>query len=126
MHSDPVADLATRIRNSARAGNQKVNVLNSKLNIEILKTLQTELFIKSFCVSKDDNLIINVDLLEDKSSIQINRISKPGRRVYKKSKEIKPVLRGLGIFVVSTSRGVMPGYKAYKQGVGGEILLEVY
>ena len=128
MHSDPIADMATRIRNALHAGASSVTMPHSKIKEAIAQLLKSESFVEGFRlekVGKFENLVI--DFNKDKKTISsIVRVSKPGQRQYRKASEIQSVRNGYGIAVVSTSKGVIAGYNAYKQGLGGEILLEVY
>jgi small subunit ribosomal protein S8 len=128
MHSDPIADMATRIRNALHAGSSSVAMPHSKVKEAIAQLLKSESFVAGFRLEKAgkfESLVI--DFNKDKKTISsIVRISKPGQRQYRKASEIKSVRNGYGISVVSTSQGVIAGYKAYKQGLGGEVLLEVY
>ncbi len=127
MHSDPISDMATQMRNALMAGHKSVNVPYSKLKEAIIVLLKTEKFIKDYKIEKIDKFEeIKIIFDEDKEIRNIKKISKPGQRIYVKSSEMKSVKNGMGIAVVSTSNGIMPGYKAYKAGIGGEILLEIY
>jgi len=129
--SDPVADMLTRIRNGASAEFAKVDIPGSKLKIEIARVLREQGFIKNYKFVEDDKQgILRVYLKyagEKRPAIcGLKRISKPGRRVYSKSKEIEPVLNGLGISIVSTSKGLMSDKQAKKQNLGGEVLCNIW
>jgi small subunit ribosomal protein S8 len=129
--SDPIADMLTRIRNGAKARFNSVDVPGSKLKTEIAKILKDEGFIKNFKFLKDGKQgILRVYLKYGSNQSEViyglKRISKPGRRVYVKSDEIKPVYNGMGISILSTSRGIMTDKKARKENVGGEILCNVW
>jgi len=129
--SDPIADMLTRIRNGAKARFNSVDVPGSKLKTEIAKILKDEGFIKNFKFLKDGKQgILRVYLKYGQGQSEViyglKRISKPGRRVYVKSDEIKPVYNGMGISILSTSRGIMTDKKARKENVGGEILCNVW
>ena len=129
--SDPIADMLTRIRNGAKARFNSVDVPGSKLKTEIAKILKDEGFIKNFKFLKDGKQgILRVYLKYGPGQSEViyglKRISKPGRRVYVKSDEIKPVYNGMGISILSTSRGIMTDKKAQKENVGGEILCNVW
>jgi len=127
MHSDPIADMATRIRNAILAGHSQVVLPYSKIKEFILKVLQKEGVINDFNIQKSEDFEeIVVSFNQNNNLKSIRRISKPGRRHYVKFSEIKPVRRGFGFLVISTSKGVMTGLDAYRQKVGGEILLEIY
>ena len=124
--TDPVADMLTRIRNALRAKKQDVSVPSSKLKGEILKILKEEGYIEGYT----QNGVIKVRLKygpEDRSVItEIKRISKPGKRVYVDVGGIPRVMNGIGIAVISTSRGIVTDEAARKLGVGGELLFTVY
>ena len=129
--TDPVADLLTRIRNANMAGHDQVEVLGSKLNLELVKILHSEGFVKNYDVTKDKSQSrIKVGLKygprKEKVITDLKRVSKPGRRVYTKRGDIPRVLAGLGIAIVSTSRGIMTDREARRQGVGGEVLCYVW
>lgn len=129
--SDPIADMLTRIRNGAKARFNSVDVPGSKLKIEIAKILKDEGFIKNYKFLKDGKQgILRIYLKYGSGQSEVvyglKRISKPGRRVYVKSDEIKPVYNGMGISILSTSRGIMTDKKARKENVGGEILCNVW
>ena len=124
--TDPVADMLTRIRNALRAKKQDVSVPSSKLKGEILKILKEEGYIEDYT----QNGVIKVRLKygpADRSVItEIKRISKPGKRVYVDVGGIPRVMNGIGIAVISTSRGIVTDEAARKLGVGGELLFTVY
>lgn len=129
--SDPIADILTRIRNGVKARFNSVDVPGSKLKTEIAKILKDEGFIKNYKFLKDGKQGILRIYLKYGSGQSVvvyglKRISKPSRRVYLKSNEIKPVYNGMGISILSTSRGIMTDKKARKENVGGEILCNVW
>ncbi len=129
--SDPIADMLTRVRNGVKARFNSVDVPGSKLKTEIAKILKNEGFIKNYKFLKDGKqgiLRIYLKYGPDQSVVVygLKRISKPSRRVYLKSNEIKPVYNGMGISILSTSRGIMTDKKARKENVGGEILCNVW
>ena len=129
--TDPVADLLTRIRNANMAGHDQVEVLGSKLNLELVKILHSEGFVKNYEITKDKSQSkIKIGLKygprKEKIITDLKRVSKPGRRVYTKRGDIPRVLAGLGIAIVSTSRGIMTDREARRQGVGGEVLCYVW
>lgn len=128
--TDPIADLLTRIRNiSMTSHKDSVIVPYSTQKEEILKVLTKEQYILGFNKDKDENgfdiLIVELDP-EKKDLFEFKRVSKPGQRIYKKAKNLEPVMDGLGISIVSTSQGLMSNKEAYRQKLGGEILLEVW
>lgn len=129
--SDPIADMLTIIRNGGKAGFAKVDIPGSKIKIELLRVLKKQGYIKDFKFLEDQTQgIIRVYLKyvsEGQPTIfGIERVSKPSCRVYSKSKQIKPVLNGLGISIVSTSKGLMTDKQAREANVGGEILCNVW
>jgi len=129
--SDPIADMLTRIRNSGKAEFAKVDIPGSKVKLEIARVLKEQGFIKNYKFVKDDKQgVIRIYLKyagEKKPAIYgLQRISKPGRRVYSKAKEIQPVLNGLGISIVSTSKGLMTDKQAKEMNLGGEVLCNIW
>ncbi|MBU0577598.1 30S ribosomal protein S8 [Patescibacteria group bacterium] len=127
MITDPIADLLTRIRNAIKAKHEKTIVPYSKLKVAILEVLKNKKFIVDFQVEKNGpfgDVIINLN--PEVKSLNLKRVSKPGQRIYLKKDQLKPVLNGYGISVVSTPRGVMTGDEARKSGVGGELICEVW
>ncbi len=126
MMTDPVADMLTRIRNGAAANHTKVDMPASKIKANICKVLKEEGFIRNFKVLvKDNNLTLRIALKDD-AIIGIQRVSKPGLRVYKGYREMPRVLSGLGVSVVSTSAGVVSSRKAKAMKLGGEVLCNVW
>ena len=130
MVIDPVSDMLTRIRNAIIRKHKNVQIPSSKFKVEIAKILQEEGFIHSFDIVKDGNFSnIKIDLKYDsrKSPVikKIQRISKPGLRVYVNKNEIPRISGGLGTSIISTSKGLMTGSKARAIGVGGEILCSI-
>jgi small subunit ribosomal protein S8 len=131
MHSDPIADLLTRIRNGSRAHLVTVDIPHSKIKIELVKILEQEGYIVSHEVSNETKFpTIRVTLRYDaKRKPIINhiaRISKPGLRVYKPVSEIRPQRSGLTTQIISTSAGLMTDREARRRKMGGEVLCEVY
>jgi small subunit ribosomal protein S8 len=131
MMTDPIADMLTRIRNGSNAKHDSVDVPASNVKKEVAKILLDEGFVKSYDVIDDGKQgIIRVDLKygnENQKVISgIKRISKPGLRVYVKSDEVPRVLGGLGIAVISTSKGIVTDKIARKEGVGGEVVCYVW
>jgi small subunit ribosomal protein S8 len=128
--SDPVADMLTRIRNAAKAQKPTVEIPSSNLKVELAKKFEMYGFVKKFVVLEDSKQGIIKMLLnykEGKSVIQgVERVSKPGRRVYSSSEEIPRALNGLGFFLVSTSKGILSDHECRRQNVGGEILCKVW
>ena len=127
MITDPIADLLTRISNAVRAGHERTSVPYSKLKTTILDVLKKNKFIVDFKVSKSGSFDeIEIMLNPELHTLNLKRISKPGQRIYLKKNQIKPVLRGFGISVISTPKGVMTGVEARKNGVGGELICEIW
>ncbi|MBW1612768.1 MAG: 30S ribosomal protein S8 [Deltaproteobacteria bacterium] len=129
--TDPIADLIVRIKNAIMASYDKVEVPSSKIKINIVKILKFEGYIRNYKIIKDSKqgiLVIYLKYNEDKSSVikGLKRISKPGCRVYSRHKKIPRVLNGLGINIVSTSKGVLTDREARKIGIGGEIICSVW
>ncbi len=129
--SDPIADMLTRIRNGAKAEFAKVDIPGSKLKVELARVLKEQGYIKNYKFLEDEKQgVLRVYLKyagEKKPAIYgLERVSKPGRRVYTKSKEVKPVLNGLGISILSTSKGLMTDKQAKKENVGGEVLCNIW
>lgn len=129
--SDPVADMLTKVRNAAMARHEKVDIPASKLKLEIVKILKTEGYIKNFKrVTQDGSNCIRVFLkYDDKNTSVIHgleRVSKPGRRVYSGYKDLPRVYNGFGTLIVSTSVGVTTGKKACEKQIGGELLCKVW
>ncbi|GAC16397.1 30S ribosomal protein S8 [Aliiglaciecola lipolytica] len=122
---DPIADMFTRIRNGQLASKVSVAMPSSKLRVSIAKVLKDEGYIADFAVTGDVKPVIEVALkyFEGKKVIEsIERVSRPGLRIYKKKDELPKVMGGLGIAIVSTSKGVMTDRAARKAGMGGEII----
>jgi len=131
MHTDPIADLLTRIRNANMLSQPSVEVLTSKLKENIVSVLEEEGYIKGYKVKFRGNrkvLEIFLKYSEDGERVitHLEKISKPGRRSYVRKDEIPRVLNGLGICILSTSRGVFSGEKAKNLGIGGEILCYIW
>ena len=129
--TDPIADMLTRIRNANQMRYKEVEVPASKMKSEIARILKEEGFIADYKVKKNNvqNIIVlSLKYGEKKERVitGLKRISKPGLRVYAKAENIPTVLNGLGIAIVSTSKGVMTGKDAKKQSLGGEVLAYVW
>jgi small subunit ribosomal protein S8 len=131
MTSDPIADMLTRVRNALGARHTKVDVPASRLKVDIAKILKEEGYIANYKMAEEGaRRLVRIYLKytpENQPVISnIERISRPGCRVYVGRKEIPRVLGGLGINIMTTPRGVMTGRKAHREGVGGEILCRVW
>jgi len=127
MISDPIGDMLTRIRNAYLARHRKVELPYSKINERLGEILIKEAFIKKMEKADSSHLILTLSYNHKVPAvIQINRVSTPGRRVYQKSSEIKNVRSGLGIQIISTSKGLMTGKEARRQKLGGEVIGQVW
>jgi small subunit ribosomal protein S8 len=129
--TDPISDLLTRIRNAILAKHDRVDVPLSKLKLELVGILRDEGYVRDFeVVEEQPSSRIRVFLRytpDGTSAItRLERVSKPGRRVYRKATEIRPVLNGIGLGILSTSRGIRTYDQARREGVGGEVLCEVW
>ncbi|MCE2989590.1 MAG: 30S ribosomal protein S8 [Burkholderiales bacterium] len=124
--SDPIADMLTRIRNAQQSEKVDVTMPSSKVKVAIAKVLKDEGYIEGFDVRTVDGkseLNVGLKYYAGKPVIEkIERVSRPGLRIYRGREDIKPVMNGLGVAIVSTSRGVMTDRKARATGVGGEVL----
>ncbi|SIN71713.1 SSU ribosomal protein S8P [Sulfurivirga caldicuralii] len=127
--SDPIADMLTRIRNAQMANHETVVVPSSKLKRALLDVLSAEGYINGYEVKDNGGkpeLVINLKYYQGKPVIaEVKRVSRPGLRVYKKKDELPKVMGGLGIAIVSTSKGVMTDHQARKAGLGGEVVCTV-
>jgi small subunit ribosomal protein S8 len=127
--SDPIADMLTRIRNAQQVEKLTVGMPSSKLKVAIAKVLKDEGYIESFNIATQDgkpNLNIELKYYAGKAVIErLERVSKPGLRIYKGKDELPTVMNGLGIAIVSTPKGVMADRHARSQGVGGEVICYV-
>ncbi|PYO58378.1 MAG: 30S ribosomal protein S8 [Candidatus Rokuibacteriota bacterium] len=131
MTSDPIADLLTRIRNASRAEHEKVDIPASKLKVKISELLKDEGFIKNYRLIEDDKQgVLRVYLKygagNEKMISGLVRVSRPGRRVYVGKDKIPSILGGMGVAILSTSRGVMTDRQSRKQQLGGEVLAYVW
>jgi small subunit ribosomal protein S8 len=129
--TDPVADFLTRIRNAMRARHQKLDVPASKLKAEIARILKEEGYIANYKPTEENGMkVLRVYLkygTNNESVIcDLKRVSRPGCRVYQGKNEIRRVQGGLGIAILTTPKGVMTGRQARREGVGGELLCEVW
>lgn len=129
--NDPLSDMLTRIRNGQQAGKPVIEVPFSRLHENVCAVLKDEGFIREYKVEARENnkkvLMIELKYAEGKGVIRvIDRVSKPGRRVYSNVKSLPRFYNGLGILIVSTPQGVMPDSKARAANVGGEILCQVF
>src|SRR5271154_3493064 len=132
MQTDPISDMLTRIRNAAMARHARVEMPSSKLKIEIARVLKEEGFISTYKIVDDGKtrkaLRVFLKYAPDKGSVitDLKRVSRPGSRRYVGTTEIRSVVGGLGITILTTPRGVMTGRAARKERVGGEVLCEIW
>ncbi|MSV28771.1 MAG: 30S ribosomal protein S8 [Bryobacterales bacterium] len=131
MTSDPIADMLTRVRNALSARHPKVDVPASKLKAEIVRIMKEEGYILNFKVAEEGvkkTIKIYLKYGDNNSPVisRIERVSRPGCRVYVGQSDIPRVLGGLGINILTTPRGVMTGRTAHKEGIGGEILCQIW
>lgn len=129
--TDPIADMLTRIRNANMRVYQHVSCQHSNLKENILKVMQEEGFISSYEISEENgkkNIIINLRISKDRIPLirGLKRISKPGLRVYRKVSAHKILMGGIGVTILSTSKGVMTDRKAKQQNLGGEVLCQIW
>jgi small subunit ribosomal protein S8 len=131
MVSDPIGDMLTRVRNASRAEHEKVDIPASKLKVRLAEILKEEGFIKNFRLLEDGKqgvlrVYLKYGAANEKMISGLVRVSTPGRRVYVSHDKIPSVLGGMGMTVLSTSRGVLTGRTARKEKVGGEVLAYVW
>jgi len=129
--TDPIADMLTRIRNAIRAKKKEVNIPSSRLKVEIARILKEEGYIRSYKVIEDNKQgILNITLKytdDNQSAITgLRRISKPGCRIYCTKDTVPKVLDGLGVVIISTSKGILTGKQCEELGLGGEVLCEIW
>lgn len=125
---DPISDMLIRIKNAQAVFKETVFIPVSKLKLEIARVLKHEGFIENYQhIKTEKKIVIKLKYQGKRGAITlIERISKPGRRMYAKNNQIPVVLKGLGIVILSTSRGVMTGYEAKKKGIGGELICKIW
>ena len=134
MVTDPIADMLTRIRNALMAGLTEVEIPQSKIKVEIARILKDEGYVEDFAVGEESPVpMIKIQLKYFGSRrnrrpviTKLERISKPGRRVYRASRDLPRVMSGMGIAIVTTPNGVMTAQQARRQRVGGEVLCYVW
>lgn len=123
---DPISDMLTRIRNAYLVGKDEVKLGTSKLKLSVLEILKESNYISDF-VKEDNNVTVVLKYKDSSPAVRsLERISRPGRRVYVKADKIPTVLSGYGIAVISTPKGIMTGEKAKKEKLGGELICKVY
>ena len=130
MLTDPIADMLTRIRNAIRIKAEKVDIPISKLKLEIAKILKEEDFIRAYKILKDRKqgiLRVIPKYVDGESVISgLKRVSKPGRRVYIGSRKVPVVMGGLGVAIITTSKGILSDKVCRREGVGGEVICYVW
>lgn len=129
--TDPIADMLTRIRNAIAAKHSRVDIPGSKLKMEIARILKEEGYINNYVtkgegVKTSIRIFLRYDAKGTSSITHLERVSRPGRRVYVGATDIPRVLGGYGVNIVSTSKGLMSGKKARQENMGGEILAQIY
>jgi small subunit ribosomal protein S8 len=129
--SDPLADMLTRIRNAGKAKLNSVDIPGSKMKAALANVMKEEGFIRNYKFIKDNKqgiirIYLKYDRNESHAIYGLERISKPSRRVYMKNKDVKPVLNGIGISVLSTSKGIMTDKQARQENVGGELICKIW
>ncbi len=129
--TDPIADMLTRVRNANKALHPRAEMPASRMKLELARILKDEGYIADYRLVKGegyDTLVIDLKYTEERRRVisQLKRVSKPGRRIYAGKDKLPKVLGGLGIAVLSTSRGVMTALEAKRQGVGGEVVCFVW
>jgi small subunit ribosomal protein S8 len=129
--SDPTADMLTRIRNAQKAKFNRVDIPGSKLKAELARVLKEEGYIRNYKFIKDNKqgtLRLYLKYSDDKNPVimSLERVSKPSRRVYVKGKDVNPVYNGMGIAILSTSKGIMTDKQARKENIGGEIICTIW
>ncbi|MEX2464898.1 MAG: 30S ribosomal protein S8 [Gaiellaceae bacterium] len=131
MHTDPIADMLTRIRNANRALHETASMPSSRLRIEIARLLKEEGYVKDYRVEKGesfDTLVVELKFGKNRERVitDLKRVSKPGRRVYAGKDRLPRVLGGMGTAIMSTSNGLVTSRTAQEQGVGGEVVCFVW
>ena len=130
-HTDPIADMLTRVRNANKALHAQVELPSSGQKVELARLLKDEGYIASYSVEKEgsfDKLVVELKYTDGRRRVitQVKRVSKPGRRIYAKKDNLPKVLGGLGTAVISTSSGLMTAREAQRLGVGGEVVCFVW
>lgn len=124
---DPIADMLTTIRNNMAAGKTDAVFGYSKVKVSLLDILQAKGIVSSYKIDTEDNKkFVTCQIITGRKPYHLKRISKPGRRIYVKSKDIKHPLAGLGFTIISTPKGLLTGIQAKKIGLGGELICEVW
>jgi small subunit ribosomal protein S8 len=131
MHTDPIADMLTRIRNANRALHETASMPSSRLRVEIARLLKEEGYVKDYRVEEGesfDTLVVELKFGKNRERVitDLKRVSKPGRRVYARKDRLPRVLGGMGTAIMSTSNGLVTSRTAQEQGVGGEVVCFVW
>jgi small subunit ribosomal protein S8 len=131
MHTDPIADMLTRIRNANRALHETASMPSSRLRVEIARLLKEEGYVKDYRVERGesfDTLVVELKFGKNRERVitDLKRVSKPGRRVYARKDRLPRVLGGMGTAIMSTSNGLVTSRTAQEQGVGGEVVCFVW
>lgn len=131
MHIDPIAELLTKIKNAKRIYKPNITVQFSNYKLDILKVLETEGYIKESNIVEEENnkkfIVVTLKYKNKASAIHgMRQISKPGLRIYSDSKKVPKVLNGLGVALISTSKGIMTDKQARRQNMGGEVIAYVW
>ena len=131
MLTDPVADMLTRIRNANKALQETVSMPTSNLKTELARILKEEGYIRDYRIDQGesfDTLVVELKFGQNRERVitDLKRVSKPGRRIYAKKERLPRVLGGMGTAIISTSTGLMTGHDARRNGVGGELVAEVW
>ncbi len=130
--TDPISDLLTRIRNAQMVNHDRLAVPGSNLKVEVCRIMKEQGYIDSYEEEGDDpisrkiNIVLKYNPNGDPAIRRMQRVSSPGRRVYRAADDLKPVLNGLGVGIVSTSKGLLTDSEARDQRVGGEVLCEIW
>jgi small subunit ribosomal protein S8 len=127
MMTDPIADMLTRIRNAYKARFEKVEMPSSKMKVSILQTLKNEGYIKNYKVTAEGHksllqVSLKYDARKQPAVSELRRLSKPGRRIYVAKDEIPQIKSGLGLAILSTSKGIVTDKQARTEGIGGELI----
>ena len=129
--TDPIADMLTRVRNAGKAKFNRVDIPGSRVKVELARVMKDEGFIRNYKFIKDNKqgiLRVYLKYTDDQAHViqELVRVSKPSRRVYVGAGEVKPVYNGLGVAILSTSKGVISDKQARKENVGGEVLCSIF
>jgi small subunit ribosomal protein S8 len=129
--TDPIADMLTRIRNAGKAKFNSVDIPGSKVKVEIAKVMKNEGFIRNYKFIKDGKqgvLRVYLKYKDDQGHVilEMKRMSKPSRRIYVGANDVKPIYNGLGIAILSTSKGILTDKQARKENVGGEVICTLF